>query len=1084
VANRGTREEILKFIVATEGDDDIKALAKQLLQLGDTSGASAEKARALLDRIEQLGETSNRLQGFTKLKASLVELGSEITTANRKVAELELQLVRDPDNGKLARSLDKAKAAAIELEKEQNRLQAELARTSNALEKDGVDTKRLGDAYATLQSKLATARGEVASFGSAARNAGQGTTEAGQGMSAMGVLASKTANQLGVVASRLAAVSAAATAAGIGIAGALFKGAIDSSLEFDKVLTEVGAVAGATGDQLDELKKTAEDGAAATKFTAVEAAQGLGELARATGDAKAAMAALRPTLDLARAGGLGVAEAATILTTTLTQFGLSATEASRVADLLATEANTTSDTVQGLGLSLSYVAPLAKQLGLSAKDTVAVLGALADQGFRGERAGTALRSVFSELLDPASEFAKALRDLGINSTDFGEILTQLATKGDAGRDAILKLDAAARPAILSLVSAGGEGLRKLTQDLDGASGAAGRIADTMNQSLNASVQGLKISFDQLRRDLVEPLLQPLAAELGKLSSEFTEFAQSPDFASLKEALAGMFHEGAEAAKELVHEVDFKQVAQSLRSFVVDGTALIGDIKDNLGGIVQVVETVGDVISTVFNAAQTTIFGVATAVSFAVENLAKAIELMTAPQRKLLELFGIQDEFSEKLKEIIGGMGAVTDEFKRRTLENVGETTASVVDLATAAETGADRSTAALDRVAASQEATATATHDVAAASEEAADGLSKEAAAAAGASSALDQVASDSDEAASRLKAAFADLGLQSQSELEKMSDSAKRNFDIIVEAARRGTASQTDVKRAFEAYAEAARKSVADSEAWRKAQVEAQLSVARSAVVLRDNLDEAGAIGERAGQRIAAGADEAAGSLSHVSDESRRAADENERLADASERASRSFDDQADSVEHVTAALGDGSKAFHEALNAANQYALTSQTLFANSVNRTVEQRDAQLAAINREVSGLQQQNAQFDETSQHLDELRAKYRFLSDEQLLGLANERKRLEENIRRRDEAVRRQAEAQQRDDAPASTRQVNADTASAQPLRGKRDELAITIKAEGGKGGESVISDEVIDHIIEVILARLRHGQSISLRRGG
>src|SRR5690606_37871635 len=143
------------------------------------------------------------------------------------------------------------------------------------------------------------------------------------------------------------------------------------------------------------------------------------------------------TLNLAQAAGIDASQSAIILTTTLTQFGHAASDATRVADLFAREANSTADTVEALGNAMTYVAPLAKQLGLSIEQTTALLGALAEQGFRGERAGTALRNVFGQLLDPASKFRDALRGLGIEGTDFASIIDQLAAAGERGERALL-----------------------------------------------------------------------------------------------------------------------------------------------------------------------------------------------------------------------------------------------------------------------------------------------------------------------------------------------------------------------------------------------------------------------------------------------------------------------------------------------------------------------------------------------------------------------------------------------------------------------------------------------------------------------
>jgi hypothetical protein len=76
---------------------------------------------------------------------------------------------------------------------------------------------------------------------------------------------------------------------------------------------------------------------------------------------------------------------------TIRQFGLEATDAAHVADVFTETANSTFNTVEQLGESMSYAGPVAKQLGMSLEDTAAILGTLGNVGIQGSNAGTAIR---------------------------------------------------------------------------------------------------------------------------------------------------------------------------------------------------------------------------------------------------------------------------------------------------------------------------------------------------------------------------------------------------------------------------------------------------------------------------------------------------------------------------------------------------------------------------------------------------------------------------------------------------------------------------------------------------------------------
>ncbi len=1093
-SSRTAYEEAIRLVLETEGEQGLDELKKVLTQLGTSTDQTAGKAQQLAKELERLAETSTNLRNYTRLKATVNDTGAALEKAKTRQRELSDELAKaESPTKRLTQANERAAVQVDRLTKLQNRQQAELTRTTNALAKAGVDTDKVAQAYGDLQTRFAR-------FSESADGANGSLRKFAAESSGVEGSARKSSLAIGKIATGLLAVTEVAATAAAAIAavaaagtGAFFAGAIKSAVTLEDALNQVKAVSGATAEEMVALKQAAEDGASSTRFTALEAAQGLDELARATGTAGAAIKALPAALNLAQAAGIGVAEAAQFITTTLTQFGLQADRASQVADILALAANSTSTNVQELGNALSYVAPLAKQLGLDAEDTVSVLGALADQGFRGERAGTALRNVFSELLDPSSAFAKALRDLGIESSDFAVVLDQLGKAGVRGREAIQLLDAAARPAILSLVDQGGASLRQLEEQLRASGGAAEQAAQQMGQSTGAATESIEKSFDRVRRSLVEPLLQPLQKELFDLSNELEAFSASPEFEEIKSALTDLFVESAHAARELFQQIDFKALAITIREFVGDATEAMSLFRQNIGAIVTVVEALGDTFSITFNAIQTLVFAAAAAVTKFLELSLRAQQAFTWLPRKMNEFATGSDEAGRRIEEQVGGLSAVYDEFRERAGKNLYETVEATKDLVGATEQ-AGASAPELAKL-------ADGSAQVAAAAQEAAQALTAQAAATqatAGASgAAAAQVSAD----AERLKQAFADLGIQSQENLRRAADSAKKNFGLIREAVADGKATAEDARRALTAYAQAARAAVADSDAATKERVEGELEVLEAIHDVRGGLDEMGSAGQRAGQQVAAGAREASRALGQTASTAggaasaaQQSADAVSNLAQAGWEARNGLYGAAQGAYTAGAGFGELSKAAVQAYLDTNK-AISPLTAgghdsFFDGISEVTDAIREQKRAFDEELKSLGKQAKAFDTLDERRQQLTQKYSFLGAgqiEQMLQaeqqLDQQRKaRLDEDARNREE---QRAADMQRVQVLEQAQQVAQDAGSTRiPLSDNtlKIELAYPTPAHGGELSpeERRTADRILTYILPKIVQAIARSKSVSV----
>jgi TP901 family phage tail tape measure protein len=294
---------------------------------------------------------------------------------------------------------------------------------------------------------------------------------------------------------------------GGGIAAA-FGLAAYAALNFDKQMSEVGAVAGATGDQLDQLRQAAIDAGQATVFSASEAAQAEAELAKAgVSTADIIGGGLTGALNLASAGGLDLATAATYAANAMATFKLQGADVPRIADTLAAGANKSAADVDQMGQSLQQTGLVADQMGLTLEDTVGVLSMFAQAGLKGSDAGTSLKTMLMRLTPSSKEAKDAMESLGLSfydaqgnfvgiSTAAEQLKTKLGPLTQEQRQLALQtiFGSDAIRAATILYQSGGQGVDQWT-DAVSESGYAAELAAQKNDNLAGDLEQLKGSIE-------------------------------------------------------------------------------------------------------------------------------------------------------------------------------------------------------------------------------------------------------------------------------------------------------------------------------------------------------------------------------------------------------------------------------------------------------------------------------------------------------------------------------------------------------------------------------------------------------------
>lgn len=373
----------------------------------------------------------------------------------------------------------------------------------------------------------------------------------------------------------------------VGLGAAIVK----TTADFDKQMSRVKAISGATGNEFDLLRDKAREMGKKTKYSATDAADAMEYMAMAGWKTEDMLDGIEGIMNLAAASGEDLANTSDIVTDALTAFGEGAGEAGRYADLLATVSSNANTNVEMMGETLKYAATPAATLGYSIEDVSLAMGLMANSGTKASTAGTALRNIFNRMAKPTKESAAAMDRLGISLDDgegnmysFREIMDQLrdsfghinmpveefndrvselenslddgsitqkeydkeleelikqaygAEKAEKARAAAMLAGQRGMTGLLGIVNASAEDYEKLTTAIDGSSGAAQNMADIMmdntagkTEILLSKLQELAISLG----DMLIPIVDKFVEYLQDLTDKFNGLDDSTKETILK-----------------------------------------------------------------------------------------------------------------------------------------------------------------------------------------------------------------------------------------------------------------------------------------------------------------------------------------------------------------------------------------------------------------------------------------------------------------------------------------------------------------------------------------------------------------------
>lgn len=469
--------------------------------------------RTTQQSLRDLNGQASKIDGFRKASAQLAVTGQSLKQAKQEAAALAVQFknTESPTRAQ-ARALELAKKSAADLQLKYNGLRLSVQRQRQELSQAGINTRKLSadeqrlkttisettiqlnrqrEALArvsTQQAKLSAVKSRYESgqkLASGARNVGM----AGVGMATTGVVAG----------------------------GAVLKPGFDFSLKnselqavlgLDKESADMKALKGQARTLGDNTAASADDAAAAQIIVAKSGADKDGILAQTPA-----------ILNMSLANKETMEDNAKLLIGTKSAFGLADDKATHIADVISMTMNKSQATFAGLSDSLTYVAPVAKNAGVSLEETAAMIGALHDNNITGSMAGTGSRAVLSRLQAPTGKAYDAIKELGVRTMDskgntrpIFSILKEMQASFEKNKlgtgqrseymKAIFGEEASSSASVLMAAAASGK-LDKLTRLIKDSDGKTAELVEVMQNNLGGDFKEFQSAYEAVGTDLYD-----------------------------------------------------------------------------------------------------------------------------------------------------------------------------------------------------------------------------------------------------------------------------------------------------------------------------------------------------------------------------------------------------------------------------------------------------------------------------------------------------------------------------------------------------------------------------------------------------
>ena len=463
---------------------------------------------------------ANRIKGITveiggdttKLQTALKGVNTEIRNTQSQLRDVEKLLKLDPGNTELLAQRHRLLGQAVSETKEKLETLKTAAEQANTALANGEISQ---EQYDALQREIIETENALRNL---EQQANQSAT-AVQKIAASGEKLQALGDNISSVGKKFLPVTGAVV--GLGTA------AVKTAADFDSAMSQVAAVSGATGADLEALRDKAREMGSKTKFSASEAAEAMNYMAMAGWKTSDMLSGIEGIMNLAAASGEDLATTSDIVTDALTAFGLSAADSGHFADILAAASSNANTNVSMMGETFKYCAPIAGALGFSAEDTAEAIGLMANAGIKSSQAGTSLRTVMNSLAGEVKICGAGIGEVTVATSnadgsmrDLSDILADCRV-AFAGLSESEKAAAAetlvgknAMSGFLALMNAAPADIEKLSGAIADCDGTAAGMAETMQDNLAGQLTILKSQLEELAISFGELLMPSIRMIVG------------------------------------------------------------------------------------------------------------------------------------------------------------------------------------------------------------------------------------------------------------------------------------------------------------------------------------------------------------------------------------------------------------------------------------------------------------------------------------------------------------------------------------------------------------------------------------------
>ena len=458
-----------------------------------------------------------------KFKSGLKDLNQSAKDLQRELTAVNKALKHDPKNTDLLRqkqelltkSVSETKSKLDALKAAKEKADKDMA---SGTEINQEQYRRLVREISTTENSLKNLTREMKNFGSVSA----------QQIAAAGGKMQDVGGKLEGVGKKMMPVTAAIT--GLGAV------AVKTAADFDSSMSQVAAVSGASGDDLERLRDKAREMGAQTQFSASEAADAMNYMAMAGWKTEDMLGGVEGIMNLAAASGEDLAAVSDIVTDGLTAFGLSAQDSGRMADVMAAASSNANTNVSMLGESYKYCASTAGAMGYSLEDVTESLGLMANAGVKGSQAGNTLKNAMINLAKPTDAMAATMKQYNISITNsdgsmksWNEVVANLRTSlgglSEAEQTAAVAtlFGKEATAGMLSVINAAPADIEKLNGAILNSSGSAKEMAETMQDNLNGQLKKLQSQLSELAISIGEVLMPVIRSIVERLKGLVEKF---------------------------------------------------------------------------------------------------------------------------------------------------------------------------------------------------------------------------------------------------------------------------------------------------------------------------------------------------------------------------------------------------------------------------------------------------------------------------------------------------------------------------------------------------------------------------------